>query len=132
MKISMGKKYKTRSGLPVEIITVDGRSEFPVIGYIEDDNALSCWRSDGKHGDSDVLDEYDLVEVSPYADFKKDDPVMVRDGNDRTWKKRHFAYEENGVAYCYKDGCTSWTDKAMTQVRWEECRKPTEEELNNA
>lgn len=131
MKISMNKKYRTVDGKPVQLISISGRSPFPVVGYLGGSNVPLCWQEDGRY-DSGFITKNDLVEVSPYEDFERDDPVMVRDGNDRTWKKRHFAYEENGVAYCYSDGATSWSDGSMTRVWWKQCRKPTEEELNNA
>lgn len=130
MKISMDKKYKTVDGQPVQLISVSGRSQFPVVGYIGGSTIPLCWQMDGRYYSGVVKN--DLIEISPYGDFKKDDPVMVRDFDGEEWQKKHFAYEKDGRAYCHQDGCTSWSDSAMTQVWWEQCRKPTKEELNNA
>ena len=60
-------------------------------------------------------------------DFKVDDPVMVRavGGN---WYKRHFAgTSPTGKLMCFNNGGTSWT--TSVKVFWNECRRPTEEEL---
>lgn len=52
---------------------------------------------------------------------------MVSD-NGKDWKKRYFAYEKNGFAYCYGDGADSWSADTAA-ICWECCRKPTQEEL---
>jgi hypothetical protein len=61
--ISMDKKYKTRNGLPVELITVSGRGNLSVVGYIGANTSVSSWFADGKFyigaGDSGN----DLIEV---------------------------------------------------------------------
>lgn len=125
--ISMDKKYKTRCGYPVRILCVDCKDEhWPVIALFEaeDSEGVMRYSSTGVAGGG--LRNYDLIEVSPYEDFKKDDKVMVS-ANGKTWYKRHFAYEEDHLAYAYDCGETSWT--ANDTSCWDYCRKPTQEEL---
>lgn len=61
-KIDMNKKYRTRDGRPVEVISLAGRTPYPTIGYIGDEPSLTIWTEDGLwtgvegHGN-------DLVEV---------------------------------------------------------------------
>jgi hypothetical protein len=49
--IEMGKKYQTRSGRPVRLLSIDDESRsFPVVGRVDTSNgeALLCWTADGK------------------------------------------------------------------------------------
>ena len=55
-----------------------------------------------------LLEDYEEPEV----DWRKvavDTPILVRDGENEEWNKRHFARYENGTIYAWGDGCTSWT-----------------------
>lgn len=126
--ISMDKKYKTRCGYPVRILCVDRKDALPVLFlYTHNDSETACSASStGKVDWNDT--DYDLIEVSPYEDFKKGDKVMVRDYEDFTWNKRYFAYEKAGKVYCFENGRDSWaSDNQVTP--WKYCRKPTQEEL---
>ena len=85
--ISKDKKYKTRCGYPVRILCTDLKNGItPVLTAAEDilgNELLSMHTQEGIcPGNSD----FDLIEVTPYADFKKDDKVMVSD-NGKDWKK---------------------------------------------
>ncbi len=129
-KITLDKKYRTRCGYPVRVLCVDMKSDWPVVCIIkypdgtENTNSVTIY---GKDWDGEESD-FDLIEVSPWEDFKKDDKVMVKGFEGGLWSKRHFAYEKDGRAYVYQEGMTSWSsdDEAIT---WKYCRKPTEEEL---
>ena len=46
-KIDMNKRYKTRSGLDVEIISVKGREPYPVVGYMGDVFSIMVWTEYG-------------------------------------------------------------------------------------
>lgn len=129
-KISMGKKYKTRSGLPVRVLCIDVDDElYPVVAIIKNKFGEASYQFTSSGGlYVEVDSEYDLIGTSPYEDFKKDDKVMVSAIGDR-WTKRYFAYEKDGKAYCYADGGDSWATTAV--VPWNFCRKPTQEELSN-
>lgn len=128
MQISMDKKYRTRGGRQVRILCVNLRSSRPVCAAIYGDDVEMAieFYADGRvslYGD----DHLDLVEVSPYEDFKTDDPVMVRVADDR-WLPRYFSHVKDGKAFCFLDGRTSWTcGDAVSE--WGECRRPTPEEL---
>lgn len=49
MKIELGKKYQTRSGLAVRIICIDGPGKLPVVGAVEGENRVDSWLADGKY-----------------------------------------------------------------------------------
>lgn len=128
--ISLDKKYKTRCGYPVRILCVDRNDpDYPVAALVDGLDGDDIIAYD-KYGCTDYCveyqEDYDLVEVSPYEDFKKDDKVMVSI-NGTGWVKRYFSHEENGVPYTFPDGMTSWS--GYSTVGWEFCRKPTQEEL---
>jgi len=72
-----------------------------------------------------------LVEVSQYADFKIDDPVMVRSSKGQDWNCRYFAgVGLDGNAKAFVGGANSWTKSGGDQGHtWNQCRRPTAEEL---
>jgi len=65
--IDMRKKYQTRSGLPVEIVTTSARGspEWPVMGYVSDWKQFSFWSPDGLFDVNGARSNLDLVEVTP-------------------------------------------------------------------
>lgn len=44
-----------------------------------------------------------------WSKIKIDTPILVRQGKNGKWLKRHFAKYENGDVYAWADGQTSWT-----------------------
>ena len=69
MKVIMRKKYVTRGGLPVRILTTRGPdSMFTVVGVINHRElkgwVAHSWRSDGSYFGSNMKHAHDLVEVS--------------------------------------------------------------------
>lgn len=131
--ISMNKKYQTRSGLPVRILCVDAKTEdYPVIGLIsvKTGEKTSSFTKDGNFLTTGESGKYDLIEVSPYADFKVDEPVMVRDADSQPWQRRYFAkvdVDGNPTTWC--DCATSWSVEGGAVIWWNQCRRPTPEEL---
>lgn len=125
--ISLDKKYKTRCGYPVRVLCIDRKDTvWPVVAMYQKENCEGVSFHKINDGTSWNGQDFDLVEVSPYEDFKKDDKVMVsRDGT--KWIKRYFSHEENGVPYIFNNGNTSWSSRYSKA--WEFCRKPTQEEL---
>ena len=125
--ISLDKKYKTRCGYPVRVLCVDRKDTvWPVVAMYQKENCEGVSFHKINDGTAWNGRDLDLIEVSPYEDFKKDDKVMVsRNGTE--WVKRYFSHEENGVPYTFPDGMTSWS--GYSTVGWEFCRKPTQEEL---
>lgn len=63
MMIDINKKYRTRAGRPVELLTTNARGERPVIGYIGDSEDLVRWSLDGTNNSYSYLEAFDLVEV---------------------------------------------------------------------
>lgn len=55
-----------------------------------------------------LLDEHE----DPSVDWSKipmDTPILVRDGEDENWMRRHFAKYIDGKVYAWKIGFSSWT-----------------------
>jgi len=65
--ISMNKKYQTRDGQPVELLTTRSREsrKWPVMGYIGDCKWVTFWGPEGIHDVNGVRSNLDLVEVKP-------------------------------------------------------------------
>ncbi len=62
-KISMDKKYRTRGGLPVEILcTTRNNSTYPVVVLI-DNIFVEVFTEDGKYSDSSTESSSDLIEI---------------------------------------------------------------------
>ena len=128
-KISMDKKYKTRCGYPVRVLCVDMKNDWPVVCIMECPDGteitsnVTIYGKDWDEEDSDL----DLIEVSPWEDFKKDDKVVVSiDGV--FWFKRYFSHVENDKPCTFPEGGTSWSSPEGS-TQWNYCRKPTKEEL---
>ena len=108
-KIEMGKQYRTREGAPVRILCVDREGDYPVIGLVHNTNIV-IYTEIGMHYRSGNPDKYDLFEYNPADDLKVDQPIWVRDTNDREWVPRHFkGVAPNGNVQCWTDGRTSHT-----------------------
>ena len=128
--IEMGKKYKTRSGLPVRILCNDLKYDtYTVIAAVYDqktgyENTINV-SSTGSYVE-DEENPLDLIEVTPYDDFKEDDLCVVWKVKDNKFF-RYFSHAENGTANCFSLGGTSYTRTATTS--WTNCRKATEEEI---
>lgn len=65
-KISMDKKYQTRDGKDVELITVEGRKPFPVVGYIGDRHCPVLWSDDGFSREDYVMNLVEVPEEKPW------------------------------------------------------------------
>ncbi|MFI3297342.1 MAG: hypothetical protein R3Y59_06905 [bacterium] len=74
--------------------------------------------------DKDVFDclswedeePYKIVRDVDWSTVAVDTPILVREGEDFTWIKRHFAKYENDRVFAWVDGKTSWTDAVMPCV----------------
>ena len=126
--IEMGKKY-TSNGEPVTIRYVDGKNaSYPVLAEFED-GGVAIFSAEGEYG-SQESSVYNLVEVSPYADWKIDQKIMVSEDGVR-WDRRYFAgVHESGCCLAWTSGATSWTQGSIpATTQWEYARLPTPEEL---
>lgn len=130
--IDINKKYKTRSGLPVRILCVDRKSEeFPVVALVTNKDGhevASTFTKTGSYHIEDVSMN-DLIEVSPYEDFKVDDLCVVSATEGKYKTFRYFAKEVQGIPYCFDDGKTSFTFNNEYFTAWDKCRKATPEEI---
>jgi hypothetical protein len=130
--ISMDKKYRTRNGRPVRILCLDMEDpDHPVVGLMTCETGfevMACFTPEGRFTIMIDQDDFDLIEVSPYEDFKIDEPVMVRTAG-LSWYKRHFAgVTEGGKPLAWPDGGSSFSTGPDTLI-WDECRRPTPEEF---
>jgi len=135
-KVEMGKQYKSSApdglfhGVAFRrVLGIDCTGNYPVAIEIENGEVLK-FTEDGYFSVSKGNSVWDLIEVSPYADFKTDDRVMVSDDRAK-WSKRYFYKEIDGAAWCFDNGVTSWTwtHQYYGASKWKYCRRPTEEEL---
>ena len=136
MKIEMGKKYRTRDGRKVRVLCTDRRhNEYPVVALVTSfcgtTETLDTFTSNGFEVTTESESNYDLIEVTPYDDFKIDEPVMVRYNDYSEWERYHFAkVTSDGLPMTFAKGCTSWTQNTSYGLTpWAECRRPTKEEL---
>lgn len=54
------------------------------------------------------LEEYEEPETD-WSKVEVDTLILVRNSEDKMWRKRHFAKYKNGNVYAWSDGQTSWT-----------------------
>ena len=74
-----------------------------------------------------LMEEYEEPK-EPETDWSKvkvDTPILVKNSEDKMWRKRHFAKYKNGNVYAWSDGLTSWT--AYDMMVWK-CAKLAEDE----
>lgn len=72
--------------------------------------------------------------VEPPIDWIKvavDTPIFVRDRENETWAKRHFAKYENGKIYTWTSGTTSWSGEDDSMISWKYAKLATEEDMKN-
>lgn len=120
--ISMDKKYRYRNGEPARILCIDANGRYPVVSLNEEGSVI-FHNKDGAIGE-----EYgwNLIEDTKYADFKDNEEVVCWNLDERGKYKRHFAYEDNGKAFCYSDGMSTWTASHNETTSWDMCVKASE------
>jgi hypothetical protein len=130
--IDITKKYRTRNGMPVEILTTARKGvERPIVGLArneKDGDLLFTWLADGRRY-CDHEDRLDLIEINPYENWEIDAPVWARD---RTggWNPRHFAGVDNtsGRPLTWVCGQTSFVraNNKLDTIDWDELRLASE------
>jgi len=136
-KITMDKKYKTRNGKSVRVLCTDmlrpKQTPYPIVALVEWFNEQERVINYTKRGSYSKGTEhsFDLVEVSEWDDFKIDEKVLVRQHGQDYWIHRNFAGidEDSGQPTTFSKGQSSWTS-ASKPALYEECRRPTKEELS--
>lgn len=62
-----------------------------------------------------------------WSKVKVDTPILVRESEDKAWKKRHFAKYEDGKVFAWNSGMTSWSACNAYCTYELECAKLAEE-----
>ena len=63
MKIDMTKKYRTRGGFEVKLLSDQGSDAYPLVGMISGTATPNCWLSNGRFSPYETSHHYDLIEV---------------------------------------------------------------------
>lgn len=125
--IEMGKKYKTRDGADVRILTIDRKHpSFPVVALLFSRISKSeTTRVYTKYGYAfaDQRTSSDLIEVSPWEDFKIDEKVIVwNNDNPGRMRNRYFAgVALDGRPQTWVNGGTSWSNYTRSKKVWDNC-----------
>lgn len=59
---------------------------------------------------NELLDIAEELGIVDWSKVKVDTPIYVREHENNTWEKRHFAFFKNGRVYAWLSGTTSWTN----------------------
>jgi hypothetical protein len=127
--IDLNKKYTLRNGIPVDLHAIlDGF----VIGSYRHRNArcaITCCAEDGAFYNNKDTSNFDMIEVSPYADFVIDDKVIVWDEYlPQRMHRQHFAgVTEHGRPQTWEYGRTSFSTKDGVKNSWDHCIKYIED-----
>jgi hypothetical protein len=89
---------------------------------------LKCEECIFSRAESDESDCYEKTKewseqeyVEPPVDWSKvpvDTKILVRDSENETWKKRHFAKFENGKIFAWANGVTSFSSESSDSITW--------------
>ena len=72
--------------------------------------------------------------VEPPVDWSKvavDTPILVRDSEKESWRKRYFAKYDNGIVYAWENGATSWSAHRSKITDWGMAKLAESEEKND-
>ena len=102
---------------------------------------IRCKECDYGKSDSCGGSEYKFREwlnseyVEPPIDWSKvavDTPILVRDSEEESWRKRHFAKYENGIVYAWGNGLTHWSAYSSSDISaWKMAKLAESEEKND-
>jgi len=125
MKIEMGKKYKSKNGeFTAEALCVDLKSEYPCVMrciYNDQTENVIKYTVDGFFLADKRNDERNLIEVSPYADFKIDDKVIVWNNSGKKYNQYFAGLHEDGSPMTFLNGATSFSNITQLSVHWDNC-----------
>ena len=127
------RKFRTRDGREVVIYAVHDGQDYPIHGAIKykDGFGPESFDDDGRYCTAECND-FDLVEITQYDDFKIDDKVLVWNTDYINKKsKRHFAGVSCiGEPMTFRDGTSSFTAQDEHDVvYWDFCEKYVESDL---
>ena len=118
IEIAVRSKLALKDGKPIPCV----RMRCSECGFFSPDH--SCRYNVCKWLDS----EY----VAPPVDWSKvavDTPILVRDSEKESWRKRYFAKYYNGIVYAWGGGTTSWSAERSTC--WKMAKLAEGEEKND-
>ena len=101
---------------------------------------IKCEECDFYESDSCKGSTYNFREwlnseyVEPPVDWSKvavDTPILVRDSEKESWRKRYFAKYENGIVYAWGGGTTSWSAERSRNITYWKMAKLAESEEKN-
>lgn len=111
--ISLDKTYKTKSGTKVIIHAIYPYNEMQQVqGAINynDYTQMNSWDLEGRFHEGTIDDSsLDLVEVTPYDDWKIDDKVIAFD-DDGEYNYYFAGLDGLGRTCVFSDGSTSWSN----------------------
>lgn len=115
--ITKDKKYTSRLGLPVTIYEIYENEIHGVI-HCSDSFVLQSWTKAGLTSREGKEGCNDLIEVSPYADWKIDDKFLVSSYKYPEKKYRYYfaGLNSKGLPLFYTDGRTSWSTNIETTI----------------
>lgn len=64
----------------------------------------------------EIISQIDFEPCIDWLKIAADTKILVRDDNDETWHKKHFARFENNKILTFWTGCTSWTHPSGTSL----------------
>lgn len=76
----------------------------------------------------------DSEHVEPPVDWSKvavDTPILVRDSEKESWRKRYFAKYDNEIVFAWENGLTSWSAHRSNVVGWGIAKLAESEEKND-
>lgn len=68
------------------------------------------------------IDIGEKLNIIDWSTVKVDTKILVKNNEDEIWKRRYFAFYENGKVYSYCSGKTSWSawnDDGSDVILWE-------------
>ena len=98
---------------------------------------LDCaFNTHGKGYCNDEIEKWANSEyVEPPVDWSKvavDTPILVRDSEKESWRKRHFAKYENGIVFAWENGLTHWSAYSSSDISaWRMAKLAESEEKND-
>jgi|LakMenEpi03Aug12_release.lakeMendotaPanAssembly.Ray.scaffolds.fasta_scaffold1425718_1 hypothetical protein len=129
--IDLTKTYRTKYGNKVVLydnVSEKYKSSYPIIGayeYISSDGetaiAVSRWTIDGKTYVAGESTGFDLVEVTPFGDFKINDVIKVSNSShlDKTYLIRHFAgISKNNKVTTFPAGRSQFTYDGKVKLEY--------------
>lgn len=130
--ISKNKKYRTRNNCEWKLYELYDDSVHGAYSADGKQWRPEMWNLDGSFITINAESCLDLIEISPYADFKIDDKVLVWSDLQPRKLKRHFAGLNNkGLPTAFHQGKTSFTsDDDDSKIAWNYCIKYEENNDN--